>query len=172
MSYKLLVGLGNPGRKYEKTRHNAGFLAVDFLRKKLDAPAFKLNKKLKAEISETKSGKEKIILAKPTTFMNNSGEALASVAKFYKIKTENIIVFHDDMDIAFGDVREVFARGSAGHNGVQSIIDILGTKDFNRVRIGVGRPEKTPPESYVLQKFKPKEIEEIKEAIKKIHPLS
>ena len=83
---KLIIGLGNPGKQYDKTHHNAGFLAVGFLREKLDASNFKLNKKLKAEIAETKLGKEKIILAKPITFMNNSGEAVLAVAKFYKIK--------------------------------------------------------------------------------------
>ncbi|PIR66663.1 MAG: aminoacyl-tRNA hydrolase [Parcubacteria group bacterium CG10_big_fil_rev_8_21_14_0_10_36_14] len=168
---KLIIGLGNPGKQYDKTHHNAGFLAVGFLREKLDASNFKLNKKLKAEIAETKLGKEKIILAKPITFMNNSGEAVLAVAKFYKIKPENIIVFHDDMDIALGETREAFARGSAGHNGVQSIMDVLNTKDFNRVRIGIGRPEKTPPESYVLQKFKPKEIEELNKSLEKIKSL-
>lgn len=174
MDYKLIIGLGNPGKKYEKTRHNAGFMAIDFLRKKFDAPKLKLNKKFNAEIVKTESKKEKIIMAKPLTFMNNSGEAVFSILSFYKIKPKDLIVVHDDMDLDLGDLRENTGRGSAGHNGVQSIINILGTKDFLRWRIGIGRPEKSannktiPPDAYVLQKFNKEEIKIIKETFKKI----
>ncbi|MBU1179584.1 aminoacyl-tRNA hydrolase [Patescibacteria group bacterium] len=162
---KLIIGLGNPGQKYEKTRHNVGFMSVDFLQKKIDAPEFKFNKKCKAEISKA----DGIILAKPQTFMNNSGEAVSKLLSFYKIEPEKIIVIHDDLDLELGKLRESKNRGSAGHNGAQSIIDGLGTKNFTRIRIGIGRPPiKIPPESYVLQKFEKEELAAIKNVFEKI----
>lgn len=162
---KLVVGLGNPGKKYEKTRHNVGFMAIDFLQKKLGAPDFKLNKKCKSEISKT----DGLILAKPQTFMNNSGEAVAKLLSFYKIEPEKLTIIHDDLDLELEVARESKNRGSAGHNGVQSIIDALGTKSFARLRIGVGRPpEKIPPEDFVLQKFEKEEFEKIKKILKEL----
>lgn len=162
---RLVVGLGNPGKKYMHTRHNAGFMAVDFLRKKLDASKFKLNKKLNAEVSEAKLGREKIILAKPLTFMNNSGESVFKIMSFYKIEPEKLLVFHDDMDLELGILRESKGRGSAGHNGVQSIINILGTNEFVRLRIGIGRSQDIPPEAYVLKKFEASELKTIKKVL-------
>jgi PTH1 family peptidyl-tRNA hydrolase len=160
---KLIVGLGNPGKEYEKTRHNIGFRILNEM-----AGGFKFEKKFNAEIK-----KEKLIFAKPQTFMNNSGVAVAAIAKFYKIKPENIIVVHDDMDLAFGKIKISFGSRSAGHNGVQSIIDSLGTNEFYRIRSGIGhRPEKIPAEKYVLQKFSAPEEKEMKkiisEAVEKI----
>lgn len=156
---KLIVGLGNPGKKYEKTRHNVGFMAVDFLQKKMNLPKFRLNKKCKAEISKENG----IILAKPQTFMNNSGEAVLCLISFYKIEPEKIIIIHDDLDLDFEKIRKNENRGSAGHNGVQSIIDNLKTKSFTRLRVGIGRSnEKIPPDIFVLQKFKKEELEKIK----------
>ncbi|MFC1612363.1 aminoacyl-tRNA hydrolase [Patescibacteria group bacterium] len=170
MSYKLIVGLGNPGKKFEKTRHNVGFMAIDFLRKTLDAPKFKFDKKFNAEVSEIKIKQEKIILAKPQTFMNNSGEAVSAILSFYKILPEKLTVIHDDLDLDLEVLRESFGRGSAGHNGIESIMENLKTKKFNRLRIGIGRPLNLPPESYVLQNFPPDDLKEIKKIIKGIKP--
>jgi len=162
---KLIIGLGNPGKKYEKTRHNLGFMAVDFLREKLGAPDFKSNKKCAAEFS--KSGE--IILAKPQTFMNLSGEAVAKLLSFYKLDLDDLIVIHDDIDLELGKIKDGKNHGPAGHNGVKSIIELLGTKDFPRLRIGVGRPpEHIPPEDYVLQNFTSAELKLLPEIFNKI----
>lgn len=147
---KLIVGLGNPGTKYEKTRHNFGFMVIDFLieNKQLDS--------------------QKIKLIKPQTFMNNSGQEVKKIADYYKIIIEDIIVIHDDIDLPLGEIKVQTGRGSAGHKGVQSIIDALGTNDFTRIRIGI-RPEKLTldTEKFVLQKFTPEEQEIIEQTIKK-----
>ncbi|MFH1193910.1 MAG: aminoacyl-tRNA hydrolase [bacterium] len=162
---KLIIGLGNPGKKYEKTRHNLGFMAVDFLRAAAGAPDFKMNKKLAAEVS--KSGE--IIFAKPQTFMNLSGEAVAKLLSFFKLSPADLVVIHDDLDLDFGKIKTGAGHGAAGHNGVKSIIELLGTKDFNRVRLGVGRPPiHLPPEDYVLQNFSPAELPLLPDLFKKI----
>lgn len=137
---KLIVGLGNPGAEYALTRHNVGFVAVDILAENLGA-SFSVNKKFNAEISEAKNGRKKIILAKPRTFMNESGKSVRAIANFYKIKSSDIIVLHDDKDIGLGEYKIQLNRSSAGHNGVQSVIDHLGTQNFYRLRIGI-RPKK------------------------------
>lgn len=166
---KLIIGLGNPGKKYEKTRHNIGFRVLDEV-----AAIFKFDKKFNAEMVKNK----KIIFAKPQSFMNNSGEVVLAIKKYYKIKPTDIVVVHDDLDLPLGEIRENFGSRSAGHKGVQSIIDFLDTKDFTRVRIGIGPcPEKIPSrlrhgfggqaEKFVLQKFSKKEEKELKEIIKK-----
>jgi PTH1 family peptidyl-tRNA hydrolase len=176
LNMKLIIGLGNPGKEYEKTRHNIGFRVLDEM-----TEDFKFEKKFNAEIkkeptfAKASAGKQ-IIFAKPQTFMNNSGIAVSAIAKFHKIKPENIIVIHDDMDLAFGKIKISFGSRSAGHNGVQSIIDSLGTNEFYRIRIGIGpRPEKIPADKYVLQKFSASEEKEMKkifsEAIEKIEEL-
>ena len=156
---KLTIGLGNPGPKYQTTRHNVGFMALEHAYKEhfkaLDFPAFKSNKKLMTDISSGKMGKEKIILAKPQTYMNNSGQAVQAVAQFYKIKSQDIIVIHDDLDLPFGKIRINKQASAAGHNGVKSIIEYLDTKNFMRLRIGVGHPTHMGYDviKYVLQPF-------------------
>jgi PTH1 family peptidyl-tRNA hydrolase len=144
----LIVGLGNPGKKYEKTRHNLGFRVVDEL-------GF-LNR-------------EKIVLVKPKTFMNLSGKAVKSLIKKYKMPIINLWVAHDDIDIPLGKIRISKGRGAAGHKGVESIIKELGTKNFIRFRIGIlpktGKPKK--PEKFVLQKFNKNEERIVKEVIEK-----
>jgi peptidyl-tRNA hydrolase, PTH1 family len=145
---KLIVGLGNPGIKYKKTRHNLGFRAIDELAEKFQS-AFN------AKISEKKIKNQKVILAKPQTFMNNSGAAVKSIADYYKIPVEDILVIHDDIDLPLGEIKVQQGRGAAGHKGVQSIIDSLNSKDFIRIRIGV-RPAQAKQlnvEKFVLQKF-------------------
>ena len=166
----LIVGLGNPGKKYKNTRHNVGFLAIDEFRKSNDFPGFKLSKEFNALISEDVFNNEKkIILAKPQTFMNESGQAVKALTINYKLKTKNLIVIHDDIDLPLGKIRISKARGSAGHKGVESIIKKLSTKNFIRIRAGIqpkeGKPENT--EKFVLQEFNRKEKKILKELIKK-----
>lgn len=157
---KLIVGLGNPGKEYETTRHNAGWLALDHLKSILALPDFKEEKKFSAFISTGRNGKEKIVLVKPTTFMNESGMAVRALMDFYKITPADIIIVHDDKDIPIGETRVQTDRGPAGHNGVKSIIEHLGTKAFTRIRIGIAptEPEKMGVTShFVLHNFNPEE---------------
>lgn len=128
---KLIVGLGNPGKEYEKTRHNVGFMIVDAL-----ANNWKLEKKLESELSEATIGDQKVLLAKPQTFMNSSGEAVQKIAHFYKIDPTDVVVLYDDIDLEFGKLRVRHGGGSAGHNGIKSILQHLGD-DFIRFRVGV-----------------------------------
>lgn len=143
----LIVGLGNPGKEYEKTRHNAGFRAIDEL---------------------LKNKKEGTVLAKPQTFMNNSGQAVFDLAKYYKLKPENIWIIHDDIDLPVGSFKMAKNRGSAGHKGVESVIKYLKTKNFNRIRIGIcpktGKPKTV--EKFVLQNFTEEEKKLLDKAIK------
>ena len=157
----LLVGLGNPGAEYESTRHNVGFRVVDAI---ADANSAVFSKKtdLFSEIASFKKDSYKIVLAKPQTFMNLSGRAVGVLQKFFKVSSENIIVFHDDIDLKFAQLRIKKGGGNAGHNGLKSIDGIIG-RDYWRVRIGIGRPEN--PEfsvaSYVLGNFSRDENETI-----------
>jgi len=168
---KIIVGLGNPGKKFEKTRHNLGFMVLDRFSKKNKFPKFKMEKEFLAMVSEKKIGKEKIILVKPQTFMNNSGLAVKEILKKLRTSnieplTSNLWVVHDDLDIPFGKIKISFGRGSGGHKGVQSIIDEIGTKDFLRFRIGIGKANNkaaSNKEDFVLQKFSKKEEKVLKE---------
>ena len=150
----LIVGLGNPGEQYQGTPHNAGFLVVDQLAHTYDVQTGE-NKKLKAEITEHKNGTKKIILAKPQTFMNKSGEAVKSITTYYKLQTTNSLwVIHDDVDLELGKIKIVRNRGSAGHKGVQDIMRKLKTQDFVRFRIGI-RPKRlaTKRSKALMNKF-------------------
>ncbi len=167
----LIVGLGNPGEKYEKTRHNAGFMVLDVL-----CNNFKFEKKFNAEVCRLSSCHSRedgnldseqarmtnegdIILMKPQTFMNLSGEAVQSFAGYYKIQPGNIWIIHDDIDIPFGEIRVKKGGSSAGHKGVQSIIEKMGTEDFWRFRVGVKNNDlaRIETEDFVLQRFNPDE---------------
>ncbi len=165
---KLVAGLGNPGFKYEMTRHNLGFRIVNQLAQELDINSWEVKAALKAEIAQVILGKEKIILAKPQTFMNQSGQAIRKIKDYYKIESEQILIIHDDIDLPLGKILIQKRRGSAGHRGVESIIENLGTKDFIRARIGI-QPEKTNEdvEKFVLGKFTFTEEKIIQEIIKK-----
>ncbi|MDF1498024.1 MAG: aminoacyl-tRNA hydrolase [Patescibacteria group bacterium] len=169
---KLIIGLGNPGDEFKKTRHNTGFMTIDkiALTFQISSPTFQ--SKFNAEISNGSIDNEKIILAKPQTFMNNSGQAAKSIIEYYKIKPEEIIVIHDDLDIPLGEYKISKNKNSGGHKGVQSIIDYLGTKDFTRIRIGIGIPsnenEKIPTEKFVLKKFSNNEIKIVEKIINNI----
>lgn len=163
----LIVGLGNPGKEYELTRHNVGFMAIDFL-----APADAIWKKEKNALTlRIDVDGQKIILAKPQTFMNNSGEAVAPLMAFYRIPVENLVVIHDDMDLKLGDVREKIGGGSAGHNGIKSIDAMVG-KEYKRIRIGIGHPRdfENPmnPADWVLGKFDKEQKKQIKSVIESI----
>lgn len=172
---KLIIGLGNPGKKYQNTRHNVGFMALDFIVKnwliKNDFTEWKEVKRFQAEISEGAVNGEKIILAKPQTFMNDSGLSVQSLLSYYKLSPNDLMVIHDDLDIEFGKYKIQTDRSSAGHNGVQSIIDHLGTQNFTRIRIGIGRIDKeTQGETvnFVLNKFNLLEKLKLKELEKKV----
>lgn len=168
----LITGLGNPGKEYEKTRHNYGFMVIDELAKRKGFPNFKLSKEHNALVSQQND----IILAKPQTFMNASGKSVKSIANYYKIPIKNIIIIHDDADLNLGEYKIVTGRGSAGHNGVQSIIDELNTNEFMRFRMGTNSndPSFKEPiehgeglESVVLKDFSSNEKNIVDETIKR-----
>ena len=166
---KIIVGLGNPGEKYVKTRHNIGFMVVDELAKKLSSSKFKFTKenKFNAEILKCQYQNEEILLVKPQTMMNASGLALAKIQRFYKIKELNDLwVIHDDLDLSIGKIKIVKGHGSAGHHGIDSIINELKTDDFVRFRIGIGFSGRA--EDYVLKEFQGKEAVEANRMIKKV----
>jgi PTH1 family peptidyl-tRNA hydrolase len=140
---KIILGLGNPSEKYTKTRHNVGFAFVAFLQKEWGFSAFSVHKKFEAEISEGNLSGEKIILAKPTTFMNTSGIAARKILDFYHLTPEDLLVIQDELDLPFGTHKIALDSSSAGHNGIKSIIEHLGTQHFTRLRIGIA----TEPQS-------------------------
>lgn len=163
---KLIVGLGNPGKDYENTRHNAGFMVLDAFAKELNLELH-LEPKFKALMAMTNVDGEKVILLKPVTYMNLSGEAVRPVMNFYKIDVEDIIVVSDDLDSRCGRVR-IRANGSAGgHNGHKSIMTNLGTEEYKRIKVGIDRSNVIPVVDWVLQKFSNDEMALINEAITK-----
>ena len=135
---KIIAGLGNPGAEYAQTKHNVGFMLVDALAERLNAPAWKED--FFSAITEVRIGGEKVFLVKPLTYMNNSGEALGPMLSYYKVDVDDLVVVHDDMDIPAGTVRIRKKGGSGGHNGIKSILTHVGSEGFARVRIGIGRP--------------------------------
>ena len=156
----LVVGLGNPGREYRETRHNIGFMVVDQVAAAHGMRLMRVQNR--ALISIGKIAGEKVILAKPQTFMNISGTAVGGLVNFYKIPLSNLIVIHDDLDLPFGMMRLRPSGGSAGQKGVRSIIDRLGSEDFSRLRIGIGRPASAKHGAdYVLRGFYTSEKEEL-----------
>ena len=163
---KLIIGLGNFEDKYLFTRHNAGFMAVDSF-VLLHNQTFKIEKKLKSAIAKFKLHDEEIIVIKPLTYMNLSGEAVIATLNFYKIDKKDILVIYDDISIDLGRVRFRNSGSDGGHNGIKSIIQHLGTKDFDRLKIGIGPQPNIPSEAYVLQNFTQEELSKIKEIIKK-----
>ncbi|MBC8249886.1 MAG: aminoacyl-tRNA hydrolase [Anaerolineales bacterium] len=163
---KLIVGLGNPGRKYAGNRHNIGFQCLDRL-----AEAWGLSfsrRKHKALLAQGEIAGLKVILAKPQTFMNLSGDAVERLARFYKLPPENILVIYDDLDLPLGRVRLRPEGGSGGHKGMKSIVEHLGTNGFPRLRVGIGRPTHGDPVDYVLDDFAPDEQIAIEEAYERV----
>lgn len=157
---KLIVGLGNPGVKYEKTRHNVGFMFTSELANKYNLK-FNLEKKLKSNIAITTINGEKVFIIQPQTFMNLSGEAVLAVSKYYGIDTSDILVIYDDMDLPVGRVRIRPNGSSGGHRGMQNIIDLLQTKEIKRIRIGINGCEKDKVIDYVLGAFSKEDSIEI-----------
>ena len=150
---QLVVGLGNPGPQYAKTRHNIGFMVADLLAARLGAP-FKVHKRSGAEIVTGRLGNRSVVVAKPRTFMNESGRHIGPLAKFYSVSPDDVIVIHDELDIDFGKIRLKLGGGEGGHNGLRSVANALGAKDFQRVRIGIGRPPgRKDPAAFVLEPF-------------------
>jgi len=162
----VFIGLGNPGKQYESTRHNVGFLAIDYFAEKHNISVTKI--KHKALIGEGRIGNEKVILVKPQTFMNLSGQSVREIVNYYNVEENEIVVIYDDIDIEVGKTR-IRKSGSAGtHNGMKSIIYEIQNDKFPRIRIGVGNDKKMDLASYVLSKFKGEETTAIKEAIEKV----
>lgn len=150
----IIAGLGNPGRKYEKTRHNAGFIVADELARRLNASPFKESSDYEGLIAEARIGGEKILIVKPLTFMNESGHCVAPICRYYDIPHENLILIHDDIEFDFGLIK-IRAKGGPGtHNGMKSVIAELGYSDFARLRFGIGpEPEDIELYEYVLSNF-------------------
>ena len=182
----LIIGLGNPGEEYENTRHNVGFLVLDKIAKSgrlvngQDICQFKFDKSFNSETTKCKVFAKPSILAKPHTFVNNSGTAVKKLKLKYKVKSENIIIIHDDLDIDFGNIKLSFAKNSGGHNGVESIIKALKTNKFWRLRIGlagrklqIARRSKSKKDGindvgkFVLSRFSPSEKDKFKLVTKK-----
>lgn len=157
----LVVGLGNPGDNYARTRHNIGFMVADLLAARVGSK-FKAHKRSGAEVATGRLAGHSVLLAKPRCYMNESGRQVGPLAKFYSVAPTDIIVIHDDLDLEFGLVRLKIGGGEGGHNGLRSVVAALGTKDFQRVRIGIGRPPgRKDPATFVLENFTAKERAEV-----------
>ena len=166
---KLLVGLGNPGEKYENTRHNVGFMVVDYLAREMNGRDFKINSKFEAEICQV----GKMILVKPQTYMNESGRAVRKVADYFNCEPDDVWVVHDDLDIVWGDFKIHKSKGPKIHNGVNSVEKAVGSIDFWRVRVGVDnrdplQRQRLTGRSFVLKKLDRKEQNDLAEVIKDI----
>ena len=166
---KLIVGLGNPGSEYAKTKHNVGWMFVDRMAERIGATGWK--EKEKGMVAEGRVGAEKVLLVKPMTYMNNSGECVGPLMRWYKLGPEDVLVVHDDMDIPAGTIR-IRKKGSAGgHNGIKSLIAHIGSEKFIRVRIGIGRP--LPGRTvinHLLEPFAAEDVPRIAEAIEYLQP--
>jgi peptidyl-tRNA hydrolase, PTH1 family len=153
----LVVGLGNPGREYERTRHNAGWLVLDELARRLGAS---WRGKFSGKLAEVRLDGDRLALLKPETFMNDSGRSVTAAARFFKVEPESLLIVHDDVDLEPGRLQARAGGGLAGHNGLRSLAQSLGSQDFLRLRIGVGRPGRGDHRSvadYVLSGFDPEE---------------
>ena len=160
----LLVGLGNPGKKYEETRHNIGFTFINSIAKKASINIDK--SKFSSLCARYESGENYFLLSKPQTFMNESGKAVREIKNYYKIPIDKTIIVFDDFDLNVGQIRIKRGGGSGGHNGIKSIIEELSEDTFIRIRIGIGKPvKKTDVDQYVLSKFNQNEVSKIKEII-------
>ena len=155
---RLIAALGNPGPEYQASRHNAAWQLVEYFSFFED---LKWQKKFNGEFTEVKLGGEKIFIILPLTFMNRSGNSISTLSKFYKIEPDEILVIHDELELGFGLVGFKQGGGLGGHNGLRSVTSALGTKDFNRFRIGISRPEHKDVTSYVLGKFNKEEQKEL-----------
>ena len=162
---KLVVGLGNPGLEYSQTRHNVGYMFLDKY-----YSDFTLNKKFKAMELNTNIGDENVILIKPITYMNSSGDSLILYKNYYKVNDNDILIIHDDMDISLGDYKLSFNHGAGGHNGIKSIIKNLSSKEFYRLRMGISKNDKEMKD-YVLDKFSKKELDILDNTFSKLEDI-
>ncbi|MEV5834037.1 aminoacyl-tRNA hydrolase [Nocardia sp. NPDC052112] len=157
----LVVGLGNPGPEYERTRHNIGFLVADVLAQRVGG-RFAVHKKSGADLLQARLDGRQVLIAKPRSFMNLSGRPVAALAKFFSVPPTEVIVVHDELDLPFGQVRLKRGGGEGGHNGLRSVSSALTTKDYLRTRIGIGRPPgRQDPADYVLKPFSAAERKEV-----------
>ena len=162
---KLITGLGNVGEKYCFTRHNTGFMVLDKIALNNDL-SFKEDKKLKCFMTKTKFNGEDIILAKPTTFMNLSGESVIALMNYYKIDIKDVLIVYDDIALDLGRIRFRANGSDGGHNGIKSIIKHVGTQNFARLKVGIGPQPPIPSESFVLQNYTKEQLETLKEVLK------
>lgn len=163
----LIVGLGNPGNKYKDTRHNVGFMILDHLLKKLtsvEKSVWEENKKFNSQIARVG---EEMVLVRPLSFMNASGEVVAKLMNFYKVPPFGLYLVHDDVDLPLGKVKISIDRGSAGHKGVGSVMEVLGSKNFVRIRVGVGKDRRVQTDRFVLSPFMLWERGKLSRAVKK-----
>lgn len=166
---RMIAGLGNPGEEYAQTRHNAGFKAIDELARQANVTYWKNQAgaevaSIKVNDAEAESGKREVILVKPQSYMNTSGGPISKLCAQYKVSVEELLVIHDELDIPAGDVRIKVGGGHAGHNGLRSIIDKMGSRDFSRVRVGIGNPPgRMPVADFVLKQLRSREAEEFDE---------
>lgn len=166
---RMIAGLGNPGEEYAQTRHNAGFKAIDELARQANVTYWKNQAgaevaSIKVNDAEAEGGKREVILVKPQSYMNTSGGPISKLCAQYKVNVEELLVIHDELDIPAGDVRIKVGGGHAGHNGLRSIIDKMGSRDFSRVRVGIGNPPgRMPVADFVLKQLRSREAEEFDE---------
>ncbi len=166
---RMVAGLGNPGEEYAQTRHNAGFKAIDELARQANVTYWKNQAgaevaSIKVNDAEAEGGKREVILVKPQSYMNTSGGPISKLCAQYKVSVEELLVIHDELDIPAGDVRIKVGGGHAGHNGLRSIIDKMGSRDFSRVRVGIGNPPgRMPVADFVLKQLRSREAEEFDE---------
>ncbi len=167
----LIVGLGNPGARYARTRHNAGFLAIDHFARSVDCPP--ASSRWQGSYCRLRLSGRPLILLKPQTYMNRSGECVVRFADYFRISRERILVLHDDLDLPPGRIKVVARGGAGGHNGIRSLIRYLGGSDFARVKIGIGRPQSDgdrdgmPVDRWVLSRFSDQELEGLEEIFEK-----
>jgi len=164
---KLIVGLGNPGNEYSKTRHNIGFQLVDFIANK-NGLKFKYDKKFNAESTSLIINDEKIFIIKPLSYMNLSGTVVSKYVNFYDISFDDILIIQDDLDMEFGKIRILYDSASGGHNGIKNIIECLGTKEFTRLKLGISNNKNYDTKDYVLGKFSAEEYEILKNIYAKL----
>lgn len=163
---KLIVGLGNPGEKYEKTRHNTGFLTMDIISRQLGIPVTR--KAFEALIGKGMVNGEQVVLMKPQTYMNESGRAVGKAAAYYKLDREkDILIIYDDLDLPVGNIRLRSSGSDGGHNGIKSIISHLSTKRFNRIRVGIDKDPRIPTIDYVLGKVRKEDQSAYQQALEK-----
>jgi PTH1 family peptidyl-tRNA hydrolase len=164
----LIVGLGNVGRQYVGTRHNIGFTCVDAFAQSTDISNWVDKKDFQCHMASGQLGESKVIIIKPTTLMNLSGDAVLTVSNFYKIPPQHIVVVHDELDVNFGQIRTRIGGSSAGHNGIKSVTKLLGDENYGRVRVGIGpkKPAQMDSADFVLQKFSEKEQAEMPQLLK------